>query len=327
MITKQGGNIMEAALKADLAETAIPAINPEDTVRAEASIEFVNSEYIQEITDRALSYLAVGYPIHLSGPSGTGKTTLAFHIAAQLGQPVSLIHGDDEFGSSDLVGKNSGFKKTKVVDNYIHTVMKTEEEMTTSWQDNRLTSACREGYTLIYDEFTRSRPEANNAMLSVLEERILDLPKMPNQSLGYLQVNPMFKAIFTSNPEEYVGVHKTQDALMDRLITIHLGVFNRKTEVEIILAKSDLPRADAQKIADIVREIRGQGEYPYRPSIRASIAIAKVLSFRGGRALKKDPHFLQICLDVLSENIHSYDTVRKAYHRVMSGRKIPNPID
>ena len=26
--------------------------------------------------------------------------------------------------------------------------------------------------------------------------------------------------IFTSNPEEYAGVHKTQDALLDRMITI-----------------------------------------------------------------------------------------------------------
>ena len=138
---------------------AVHASNPDDTVSTEASIEFVNSEYIRELTDRALSYLAVGYPIHLAGPSGTGKTTLAFHIAAQLKQPVSLIHGDDEFGSSDLIGKNSGFKTTKMVDNYIHTVLKTEEEMTTSWQDNRLTTACRNGYTLIYDEFTRSRPE------------------------------------------------------------------------------------------------------------------------------------------------------------------------
>ena len=294
--------------------------SPDDTVRTEASTEFVNSSYIRELTDRALSYLAVGYPIHLSGPAGTGKTTLAFHIATQLGQPVSLIHGDDEFGSSDLVGKNAGFKKSKIVDNYIHTVLKTEEEMTTSWQDNRLTTACRNGYTLIYDEFTRSRPEANNAMLSVLEERILNLPRLPDQSVGYMAVSPDFRAIFTSNPEEYVGVHKTQDALMDRLITIHLGHFNRKTEIDIIRAKSNLPKTDAQKIADIVREVRTSGTNPFRPSIRAGIAIAKVLAYGNGRAQKKGPRFLQICLDVLSENPDFHPLVKAAFNRVMSGK-------
>ncbi|MEH0021878.1 MAG: gas vesicle protein GvpN [Desulfobacter sp.] len=311
---------MNAQLNAPVQEETVLRAVPDDTVGAEASTEFVNSTYVRELTHRALSYLAVGYPVHLSGPSGTGKTTLAFHIAAQLGRPVSLIHGDDEFGSSDLVGKNAGFKKTKVVDNYIHTVMKTEEEMSTSWQDNRLTTACRNGYTLIYDEFTRSRPEANNALLSVLEEKILNLPRLPDQSVGYMEVHPGFKAIFTSNPEEYVGVHKTQDALMDRLITIHIGHFNRETEVEIIRAKSDLPPADAEKIADIVREVRASGPNPFRPSIRAGIAIAKVLAHGNGRALKKDPLFLQICLDVLSENVDAHDRIKKTFHRVLSGR-------
>lgn len=311
---------MNAEVNAPVQQETALRVVPDDTVGAEASTEFVNSDYVRELTARALSYLAVGYPVHLSGPSGTGKTTLAFHIAAQLGRPVSLIHGDDEFGSSDLVGKNAGFKKTKVVDNYIHTVMKTEEEMSTSWQDNRLTTACRNGYTLIYDEFTRSRPEANNALLSVLEEKILNLPRLPDQSVGYMEVHPGFKAIFTSNPEEYVGVHKTQDALMDRLITIHIGHFNRATEIEIIRAKSDLPLADAKKITDIVREVRTSGSNPFRPSIRAGIAIAKVLAHCSGRALKKDPLFLQVCLDVLSESVESHDRIKKIFHRVLSGR-------
>jgi serine/threonine protein kinase len=41
-------------------------------------------------------------PDPLQRPSGTGKFTIAIHVAAQLGRPVALIHGDDEYGSSDL---------------------------------------------------------------------------------------------------------------------------------------------------------------------------------------------------------------------------------
>jgi gas vesicle protein GvpN len=273
---------------------------PDANISPEASSEFVYTPYVQELTDRALAYLEVGYPVHFAGSAGTGKTTLAFHVAAQRGRPVVLIHGDDEFASSDLVGRQSGYRKQKLIDNYIRSVLKTEESMNITWSDNRLTMACKEGYTLIYDEFTRSRPEANNALLSILEERILNLPRMSHNGGGYLEVHPEFRAIFTSNPEEYAGVHKTQDALMDRLITVNLGHFDRETEVQIAMAKSGLSCLDAEIIVDVVRELRGLGVNNHRPTIRACIAIARILAHRGARAHKDDPVFQWACRDVLN---------------------------
>ncbi len=237
--------------------------------------------------------------MHFSGAAGTGKTTLAFHVAARLGRPVILINGDDEFGSSDLIGKDAGYRKSKLVDNYIHSVLKTEENMNTLWVDNRLTTACQNGNTLIYDEFNRSRPEANNALLSVLEEKILNLPGLRRTGEGYLEVHPDFRAIFTSNPEEYAGVHKTQDALMDRLITINMGNFDRETEIRVGMAKSGLPREDAEIVVDLVRELRGVGVNNHRPTIRAPIAIARILAHRQARARLDDPVFQWVCRDVL----------------------------
>ena len=280
---------------------AVVRLQPEgDDVLLEPSEAFVATPHVQALTERALAYLEVGYAVHFAGAAGTGKTTLAFHVAAKLGRPVTLIHGDDEFGSSDLTGKDSGYRKSKLIDNYIHSVLRTEESMNTQWVDNRLTTACANGNTLIYDEFNRSRPEANNALLSVLEERILNLPGLRQNGQGYIEVHPDFRAIFTSNPEEYAGVHKTQDALMDRLITLNLDNFDRETEIQIGVAKSGLARTDAEVIADIVRDLRGVGVSNHRPTIRATIAIAKILAHRRAHARVDDPVFQWVCHDVLT---------------------------
>ena len=210
-----------------------------------------------------------------------------------------LIHGDDEFGSSDLVGNDMGYRKNRLVDQYVHSVLKEEETMRTLWIDNRLTTACRYGHTLVYDEFTRSRPEANNVLLSVLGEDILNLPKLRYAGEGYLKVHADFRAIFTSNPEEYAGIHKSQDALMDRLITIQLAYFDRETEVAIAAARSGVSLVDAGRVVDLIRRYREHPAGRHRPSLRAAIMIARVVVQRGGTFDPFDPVFQRTCRDVL----------------------------
>jgi nitric oxide reductase NorQ protein len=272
------------------------------TISLRPSTNFVETPAVEEVRNRALGYLRSGFPVHFRGPAGSGKTTLAFHVAARLGRPVVFLTGDDEMTTSNLVGGQSGYHFKKVVDRYIHTVTKHEESASRNWSDHRLTTACRDGCTLIYDEFTRSRAEANNILLGVLEERLLVLP-VPNQNESYIKVHPEFRAIFTSNPQEYSGVHDAQDALSDRMVMIDVDYFDRKTELAITMARSGLPEAAAGRIVDLVRGYRASGEYDQAPTLRASIMIARMVADQKLRASAADPHFVQTCLDLLGARV------------------------
>jgi len=262
--------------------------------------DFVETKFVKALTERALGYIKAGFPVHFRGASGTGKTTLALHVASKIGRPVVMVHGDEEFTTSDLVGGEYGYRLRKVIDRFVSRVLKVEEDMVKRWVDNRLTIACKYGFTLIYDEFTRSRPEANNILLSILQEGMMDLPARRGGEETYLRVDPDFTAIFTSNPEEYAGVHRSQDALRDRMITLDLDHFDEETEVAIVRAKSGLPRKDAEKIVKVVRGLRESGKCEFAPTIRGSIMIAKSLKVLNGRARASSAVFRQVCQDILA---------------------------
>ena len=83
------------------------------------------------------------------------------------------------------------------------------------------------------------------------------------------------------------------------MITINLGHYDRATEVAITCAKSGVSPADAERIVDVVRDFRESGDYEFTPTVRAAIAIAKVLNMSGARPMAGDETFTRICLDVL----------------------------
>ncbi len=281
----------------------MPYLSPEEEqaiIEPRPMADFVETSYIKRLTRRALNYLKVGIPVHFRGPTGTGKTTLALHLASKIGRPSVLLHGDEEYKTSDLVGGEHGYRYRYLRDNFISSVLKVEQDMYKRWMDNRLTIACRDGFTLVYDEFTRSRPEANNILLSVLQEKIMDLPmERQGEERHYLKVHPNFCAIFTSNPEEYAGTHKAQDALRDRMVTMDLDYFDRKTEVAITQAKSGFSKENAGKIVDIVRAMRKGNPCEFPPTVRSCITLAKAVEINKGKVSVSNFTFRELAQDIL----------------------------
>ena len=112
-------------------------------------------------------------------------------------------------------------------------------------------------------------------------------------------MNADFTAIFTSNPEEYAGVYKSQDALRDRMVTLDLDYFDEETEIAITEAKSGLDRGDAEKIVRVIRGLRESGVCEFVPTVRGCIMVAKALKVQNGLVDSESNVFRQLCLDIL----------------------------
>jgi nitric oxide reductase NorQ protein len=289
---------------------------------------YVETQYIKELTDRVGNYLETGFPVHLRGAAGVGKTALAFHIAQKIGRPIVFMCGSEDFSNLDLIGGYFGTKRLLVVDNYISSVYKRKEEAKKVWTDGRLATACKDGYTVIYDEFTRAKPEVNNVLLSVLEEQMIDIPKYSSENT-YLKINPNFRMIFTSNPEEYAGVYKSANALIDRMITIDINDMDINTERLIIAYKSGISDHNARIITNITRYIRNSFKERNWLSIRGSIMLAKIVK---GMDLELNPNnekFRKVCRDVYnsSSSMLGINTLEKEKYNLLIDKAINNAFN
>jgi len=271
------------------------------------SQNFVETESVNYYAKRVNMWLKAGYPVHIIGPTGCGKTALAIRMAEKLGKPAVWINGDEAITTSDLIGGYSKIEMSSLRDKYIHNVYKDKDVIEPMWVSNPLTIACMNGYTLIYNEFSRTKPEANNVLLSILEEGVLELPTKFGEE-RYVKVHPNFNVILTSNNIEYAGVHKPQDALLDRMPAIHMDYYDKDTEVKIIKAYSKISHTEAEKIINLMRNLRGILKGAEKPGTRPAIMIAKALENSNGY---NKEFFEQLCVDAIGSKFRDFEDVEK----------------
>jgi len=288
-----------------VSSTSSPGISERHTVEenflAPDVSNFVEANDVNNTQNRIKLWLKTGYPVHLIGPTGCGKTSLAMHVAKELNRPVVWINGDESITTTDLIGGYSQIEQESLRDQYVHNVFKSKDILKADWVDNPLALACKYGYTLVYNEFSRTKPAANNILLSVFEEKILELPTKFGED-RYIKVHPEFRAILTSNSVEYAGVHRPQDALLDRLVTIYMDYYSFDTEVSIVNAHTGVLQEDARKIVSVVRSLREKMSDTQKPGTRACIMIGQGLRALNGHGKM---NFEQLCIDVMATKTRS----------------------
>lgn len=268
---------------------------------------FVYGPDVRELSERIKVWLGAGYPVHVIGPTGCGKTSLVMHLAKEIGRPVVWINGDDALTTKDLTGGYAQIKQESLRDHYIHNVIKSTDIIKPEWIDNPLAIACKYGCTFVYNEFSRAKPIANNILLSVFEEGILELPSKFGED-RYLKVHPEFRAILTSNSIEYAGVHAPQDALLDRMVGIYMDYYSFETEVDIVCKHTELPYEEAKNIVFVIRKVREQLDDVQKPGTRAAIMVGKALKQLNGNT---DKYYKQIFLDVIATKTSSNEDLFK----------------
>lgn len=275
-----------------------PIVSSDPTSPSDPTPELYEDSEISSLRSRAHLYLGLGIPVHFRGRAGMGKTTLALHVAHEIGRPVSVVTGDHALASADLIGCEIGYDIQRVRDRYVHSVSRLEEKTRAVWADGALTRAMVEGHTLVYDEFTRTSPETNNILLSALEERVLHVIS-PLRADSEVRAHPEFRVIFTSNPDEYSGVQAAPDALFDRMVSVDVSLCTAETEAGIVAFRTGVDQADAIAIVSLLRTIRATLPATNPPSIRTAIMIGKIVKALGMPAAASDERFVQVCLDVL----------------------------
>ena len=118
-------------------------------------------------------------------------------------------------------------------------------------------------------------------------------------------MHPHFRIILTSNPAEYAGTHKAQDALLDRLITIRCSHYDAETELGIVIASSGIDPERAKKIVDLVRALRGEDGEEHLPSIRSAIALARVTVQTDVPTSAKNELFVDMAWDLLGQSVEN----------------------
>ncbi len=261
--------------------------------------EVVLTPEVLSVVRRAEMYLSLNIPVHLAGPPGVGKTTLALLLAHRRSRPVFLVHGDEALGTAELVGAPVSYRRRLVVDEFIRNVRKREELVSERWVPNRLAVACRTGATVVYDEFTRSRPEAHSVLLPVLEERVLPLATSRDE-VTLMPVHEDFRLILTSDPGESVGSHAVQRALLDRVVTLWLPGYGLEELAVIVARRCGMEPEAARRLVEAVRGRLEQGRLgAFGSLLRRSLMAARVVAAEGLPMDPQDARFRQLLADVV----------------------------
>jgi nitric oxide reductase NorQ protein len=198
------------------------------------------------------------------GPKGTGKTTLVRKFASKTKKELYSVNFSLRTRESHLIGS------------------KTLDKGDVSFVEGILVKSMRDGSLLYLDELNAAEPDVLLRLDEALDDRKqLVLKEAEGQIIN--ASNSWF-VIATINPLSHVGTKELPPQLLSRFpVRLRLDYPPEDVELEIIKQHTTIDNSktndvkDAIKLARSLREAAAVEELYYSPSLRETIAFAKLL--------------------------------------------------
>lgn len=199
------------------------------------------------------------------GPKGTGKTTLVRKFASKMNKELYSVNFSLRTRESHLIGS------------------KTLDNGDISFVEGILVKSMRDGSLLYLDELNAAEPDVLLRLDEALDDRKqLVLKEAEGQVIN--ASNNWF-VIATINPLSHVGTKELPPQLLSRFpVRLRLDYPPEDVELEIIKQHTTIDNSktndvkDAIKLAKSLRDAAAMEELYYSPSLRETIAFAKLLN-------------------------------------------------
>ena len=212
-------------------------------------VELLGYEPQKEAVEQLVSGLEEGDRVSISGPTGSGKSSMVKYVCQKLRRPVIRVNMNGDIESSAVFGQ-------LVV-----------ESGATVWKDGPATDAIKYGAVLMVDEWTVMPPEITMGFQNPLEHGgFLFLKEKPGSSADkVIEPHEHTRYVFCDNTTgqgdetgAFAGTNVQNTATIDRFdMAIHLEYLGVDHELGVIHSRvPDLDKTVARKMVQYASQIR-----------------------------------------------------------------------